>query len=100
MVGEEQERADEDSVVRTCRVALGAYGAGISADYGQATLPFKRVLAVLAINLASDTNFAVPIRVVSPNVLRFYGGVAATGAPVADGAAMGNAEVVVVLPNE
>lgn len=100
MVGEEQERTDEDTIIRTARVELGAYGAGTSEDYGAATLPFKRVLAVLAVNMASDTNVAIPIRVVSPNVFRYLGIVAASGDPVTDGGAMGNAEVVCVLPNE
>lgn len=99
MVGEEQQRTDESTIIRTARVDLGTYGAGPPA-YGQVTLPFKRVLAVVGINrLANDTYSAIPIRVVAPNVLRYFAFIAATGVPPG-AVAIGEAEVECVLPNE
>lgn len=97
MVGEEQERSDAPTIVRTCKVDLGTYDP--VTHYTNVTLPFKRVLAVTGINMAADTNFAVPTRVVSPNILRYWAGVCATGAEMTAGP-VGEAEVECVLPNE
>lgn len=98
MVGEEQQRADEPTIIRTCRIDTVAY---VAADHrSETTLPFKRVLAVLAVNAPTDTNVLIPIRVATPNVLHIFALVAATGDEVANGTDLGNVEVVCVLPNE
>lgn len=99
MVGEEQQRDDAPTITRTCRVDMGTYTPGT--HYTEVTLPFKRVLAVSWVNLANDTNYVIPIRVVSPNVLRFWAGVCQAGAATEMGAAaVGEAEIECVLPNE
>ena len=96
MVGEEQQRCDEPSVIKVCRVGLGSWSG--ANHYGTVTLPYKKVTAVMGINMPNDTHWARPIRIVAPNVLHYYAKVVATGAEPANLTAMGNAEVTVVVP--
>jgi len=99
MVGEEQQRGDIPSEIRTCRVTMGTYGDGVANHFVSTVLPYKKVLAVLAVNLASDTNYAIPIRVLAPNVLHTHCRVS-NGDAECGGVAIGAAEVVCVVPHK
>lgn len=99
MVGQEQQRiGDIPSEIRTCRVTMGTYGDGVANHFVSTVLPYKKVLAVLAVNLASDTNYAIPIRVVSPNVLHTH--CRASNGDAESAGAIGAAEVVCVVPHK
>jgi hypothetical protein len=101
MVGEEQQRiADIPSEIRTCRVSLGTYGDGVGNHFVSTVLPYKKVLAVLAVNLDSDTNYAIPIRVLAPNVLHTHMRVSNGDLETGAGALNTNAEVVCVVPHK
>jgi len=101
MVGEEQQRiADLPSEIRTCRVTMGTYGDGVANHFVSTVLPYKKVIAVLAVNLANDTNYAIPIRVVSPRTLHTHCRVSNGDVETGAGAAIGAAEVVCVVPHK
>jgi len=99
MTGEEQQRiGDEPGRLITSYVNLGTWDA--AAKYGTVILPHKRVLAVVAVTPVIDTHCIIPLRVVSPNTLRYHARVRDDNAEPANLTPMGGAYVVCILPYE